>query len=214
MTDLELRQQITELGTSLFARGFSVGGAGNITARLSGETLLATPTNSCLGRLSPETLALADMDGRHLDGAVPTKELPLHLAIYRAKPECRAVVHLHSTYATALSCLERVSPTDALRAFTPYYIMKINKLPVIAYYRPGSPDLAKEAAALAPSHSAFLLANHGCVVCGKTLAEAVNNAEELEETARLFFVLRSSGEPVRYLTEGDVAELRGGRREG
>lgn len=208
MTERQIREQLAALGASLFNRGYSVGGAGNITVRLPDGNLLATPTNSCLGRLDPEQLAKTDMRGKHLDGAKPTKELPLHLAVYAEKPETGAVVHLHSTYVTALSCLEDVNRDDALKAFTPYYVMKVGMLPVAPYFKPGHPALGEWAAKLVQKTSVFLLANHGSVVCGPSLADAVNNAEELEETAKLHFILHGERRPVRYLSDAEVKELQ------
>ena len=207
MTENEHRSQLVEFGASLFARGYSVGGAGNISLRLPDGRLLASPTNASLGRLVPDRLATADMNGKHLGGDAPTRELPLHLAVYSARPGCRAIVHLHSTYATAFSCLDGLNTEDALRPFTPYYVMKIGKLPVAPYYRPGSLELAAAAGEAARKNAAFLLANHGSVVCGSSLVDAVNSAEELEETIKLHFLLQAFGNSVRYLAEGEVAEL-------
>ncbi len=207
MTEHDYRTQLVALGASLFSRGYSVGGAGNISLLLPDGTVMATPTNSCLGRLVAEELSIAGMDGKHLGGKAPTKELPLHLAVYRAKPECKAVVHLHSTYVTALSCLADLDYDNALRPFTPYYVMKVGRLPVVPYYKPGAPELGDEAAKIAGRCNAFLLANHGAVVCGPSLVDAVNNAEELEETAKLYFLLLSSGKSIRYLSEKDIAGL-------
>lgn len=211
MTEHECRAQLVALGASLFARGYSVGGAGNISLALPGGAILATPTNSCLGRLSAGELSLCGADGGHISGKEPTKELPMHLAAYRANPACKAVVHLHSTYATALSCLDGLDPEDALRPFTPYYVMKIGRLPVIPYYKPGAAELGAAAGRLAGECGAFLLANHGSVVLGRSLAEAVNAAEELEETAKLHFLLACSGKPVRYLSEAEIAGLAPGK---
>lgn len=207
MTEHDYRTQILELGASLFMRGYSVGGAGNMSVRLADGNILATPTNSCLGRLDADELSLTDADGRLISGLAPTKELPLHLAVYKARPGCGAVVHLHSTHATALSCLEDLDPDNALAPFTPYYVMKIGRLPVIPYHRPGDTGLGACASAMAHNSGAFLLANHGSVVCGATLVDAVNNAEELEETIKLYFLLLSSGRPIRYLSQKETAEL-------
>ncbi|SBV91706.1 putative class II aldolase [uncultured delta proteobacterium] len=207
MTELEYCTQLVELGASLFARGYSVGGAGNISLLLPGGRVMATPTSSCLGRLSFRDMAVTDMDGNRLGGSEPTKELPLHLAVYKAKPGCKAVVHLHSTYAAALSCLDGLDPENALRPFTPYYVMRIGRLPVVPYYKPGAAELGVAAAKIAEDANAFLLANHGSVVCGTSLIEAVNSAEELEETAKLYFLLLSSGKSIRYLSEKDIAGL-------
>ncbi len=207
MTEQEYRIQLVELGASLFARGYSVGGGGNISLLLPDGKILATPTNSSLGRLVAEEISLVDGNGEHLSGHAPTKELPMHLGVYQARPDCKAVVHLHSTYVTALSSLADVRTDNALSPFTPYYVMKVGKLPVVPYYKPGAPELRKEAAAIARSATAFLLANHGSVVCGSSLISAVNAAEELEETAKLYFLLLSSGRPIRYLSEQEIAEL-------
>lgn len=208
MAEREIREQLASLGESLFSRGYSVGGAGNISVRLPDGNLLATPTNSCLGRLDPEQLSKTDMQGNHLGGAKPTKELSLHLAVYAERPETGAVVHLHSTYVTALSCLADINREDALKAFTPYYIMKVGALPVAPYYKPGHPALGEWAAKLVKKAPVFLLANHGSVVCGPSLVDAVNNAEELEETAKLYFILHGERRPVRYLADAEVEELK------
>ena len=125
MTEMEYRTQLVELGASLFARGYSVGSAGNISLRLPDGNIMATPTNSCLGRLSVHDLSVTDTNGKHLGGLAPTKELFLHLAVYQAGPDRNAVVHLHSSYATALAALADMDPENALMPFTPYYVMKI-----------------------------------------------------------------------------------------
>jgi ribulose-5-phosphate 4-epimerase/fuculose-1-phosphate aldolase len=206
MTERTLRIQLVELGASLFARGYSVGGAGNISALLPDGNLLATPTNACLGRLSSDELSVTDMGGVHIGGKPPTKEIGLHIAMYKANPACKAVVHLHSTYVTALSCLADIDTTNAMRPLTPYYVMKVGRLPVVPYYEPGSPALVAAAEAIKDA-SAFLLGNHGAVVCGASLAEAVNSAEELEESAKLHFILHTSNRPVRYLSNTETASL-------
>jgi ribulose-5-phosphate 4-epimerase/fuculose-1-phosphate aldolase len=208
MTEPEIRRQLVAMGRSLFDRGFSVGGAGNISLRLPDGGILMTPTNSSLGRLETDGLSKLDAAGRHVSGDRPSKEFELHLAMYGTRRDCGAVVHLHSTYLTALSCLNGLDPGNALRPFTPYYVMRVGSLPVIPYYMPAHPGIARDCAAMAASASAFLLANHGSVVIGKDLVEAVNNAEELEETAKLYFLL--AGRDIRYLSEDEIAELRQG----
>ena len=207
----EARAAIVSLARSLFERGYSVGSAGNISVRL-GEGFLMTPTNSCLGRLDPDRLSRLDGDGRLLDGDPPTKELPLHLSYYRARPRAGAVVHLHSTYAMALSCLADTDPDDAIPAITPYVVMLVGRVPVIPYTMPGSSAIEPLITAKAPDHAAVLLANHGTVVAAETLEKAVFAAEELEEAARLVFLTR--GLPVRQLTDQQIAGLQarfGGR---
>ncbi len=195
------------LGASLFARGYSSGSGGNISARLPDGSILATPTNASLGRLAPERLSLVAADGTLISGDPPSKECAFHLKIYQARPGCGAVVHLHSTYATGLSCLRDLDPENVIRPFTPYYVMKVAPLPLVPYYRPGSPELVAAVASRARQAGCFLLANHGPVVTGKTLEDAVNTAEELEETAKLVFLLQRNPAGVRYLEEEQIREL-------
>ena len=206
MNEQDIRRTLVSLSASLFARGYSVGGAGNISARLPDGNILATPTNASLGRLNEERLAKVSIDGAQISGDKMSKEVPFHLALYRERADCQAIVHLHSTYLTALSCCEGLDPDDTIRPFTPYYVMRVGRMPLIPYIRPGSAKIAEELVKRAHDASAFLLANHGPVVMGSSLTEAVNNAEELEETARLLFILGER--KIRYLTESEVTELR------
>lgn len=206
MSDGELKKIMVQLGRSFYERGYTVGGAGNLSARLDEHRILVTPTGSSLGRLEETRLSVLDMEGNVLEGDKPSKESIFHLAMYRKNPECKAIVHLHSTYLTALSCLENLDPQNAMKAFTPYYVMRVGSLPVIPYYRPGSPRIAEELEARALSGKAFLLANHGVVVTGKDLLDAADNTEELEETAKLFFLLQ--GQRIRYLNDDEVNELK------
>lgn len=198
------RAGLVRWGRSLFERGLTPGSSGNISVRLADGYLL-TPTNSCLGFLSPERLSRLGADGRHIAGDAPTKELPLHFAFYEARPTARAVVHLHATHATALSCLADVDPADAIPPITPYVVMRVGRVPVVPYTQPGSADVAPLIRAKAPDHPAILLANHGPVVAGTSLEAAVFAMEELEETARL--VLLTRGMAVRHLSAAEIADL-------
>ena len=199
-----MREGIVAWGRSLFERGLTAGSSGNISVRLD-DGYLCTPTNSCLGFLRPHSLSRLAADGSLVSGDAPTKELPLHMAFYQARPSARAVVHLHSTYATALSCLADVDPDDAIPPITPYVVMRVGKVPILPYARPGSPDVAPLVAARAGEHTAVLLQNHGPVVAGLSLDAAVYSAEELEEAARLAIITR--GMPVRLLDASAIAEL-------
>ena len=200
----DLRRAIVRWGRSLFERGFTVGSSGNVSVRC-GDGFLVTPTNSCMGFLEADRLSRLERDGRHVGGDKPTKELPLHFAFYEARPATRAVVHLHSTHATALSCLADTDPQDAIPPITPYVVMRVGRVPVVPYTKPGSPDVAPLVRALAPDHPAVLLANHGPVVAGASLEAAVYAAEELEETARLVLLTRHLD--VRRLTPGQIEDL-------
>ncbi len=200
----ELRLSIVRWGRSLFERGFTVGSSGNISVRCGGGFLM-TPTNSCMGFLESDRLSRLDADGRHTGGDRPTKELPLHFAFYEARPETQAVVHLHSTHATALSCLADIDPEDAIPPITPYVVMRVGRVPVVPYTKPGSADVAPLIRERAAEHSAVLLANHGPVVAGSSLEAAVFASEELEETAKLLLLTRQL--EIRRLTPEQLADL-------
>jgi 3-dehydro-4-phosphotetronate decarboxylase len=204
MSERALREAMCDLGRSLFDRGLSGGSSGNLSTRLA-DGLLVTPTGASLGELDPARLSRLDRDGRLLSGDPPSKEASLHRAVYRARPHAGAIVHLHSTHAVAVSCLAGLDPADCLPPLTPYFVMKVGRLPLVPYRRPGDPRLGDEIGALAGRHAAVLLANHGPVVSGATLADAVNAAEELEETAKVFLLLR--GQDVRVLGKEQLDEL-------
>ncbi|MCT7654303.1 aldolase [Oceanimonas sp. NS1] len=205
MSEYSLRLELVNIARSMFERGYSSGGAGNLSLRLPDGNLLATPTNSSFGDLDPARLSKVDMDGNHLDGDKPSKEVLMHIAMYKARPDAGGIVHLHSAYLTALSCVDGLDPTNCLPPITPYYVMRVGKLPLVPYIRPGDPRMADEVGRLAVDHSAVLLANHGPVISGKDLRSAMFNAEELEDTARLYFTLQNS--KMRTLTDEQVAEL-------
>lgn len=207
MTDHEheLRDQMVLLCRSLFDRGFSVGSAGNVSARLP-DGMLLTPTNSRLGDLQADRISRLDAQGRHVGGDRPSKEVFLHQAFYDTRPEAGAVVHLHSTYATALSCMAETDPDDCIPPLTPYVVMRVGTVRMLPYVIPGDPRTGQLIRDLRGRHAAVLLANHGPVVSGRDLFSAVAAAEELEETARLLVTLR--GTRLRYLSAADVADLK------
>jgi ribulose-5-phosphate 4-epimerase/fuculose-1-phosphate aldolase len=200
------RALLVELAASLFARGFSVGSAGNISVRLA-DGYLITPTNSSLGRLEAARISRLDPEFRHLDGDKPSKEVFMHRAFYRARPEARAVVHLHSPMATAIACLADTDPDNPIPPLTPYFVMRIGeRLPLVPYFRPGDPAMEPAILAAAAGARAVLLANHGPVVSAGSLRDAVYAAEELEEAAKLALLLR--GARTRTLTPAQVEDLR------
>lgn len=207
MNEPQMREALVSLGRSFFQRGYATGSAGNLSVLLDDQTILATPTGSCLGELDTEHLSKVTLDGELISGDKPSKEISFHRAIYLNNPECKAIVHLHCLYLTALSCLENLDTHNCIRPFTPYVVMKMGKVPVVPYFRPGDVQIGEHLAKLAPNHNAFLLANHGPVVSGKTLREAADNLEELEETARLIFTLGDRS--IRYLTSTEIDALRG-----
>jgi ribulose-5-phosphate 4-epimerase/fuculose-1-phosphate aldolase len=207
MSEAELRRELVALGASLFARGFSVGSAGNISVRLA-DGYLITPTNSSLGWLDADRISKLDPSFAHLSGDKPSKEVFMHRAFYASRPDAGAVVHLHSTMATAVACLADVDQGNPIPPLTPYFVMRVGRrMPVVPYYRPGDPVMEPAIAEAARDAKAVLLANHGPVVSGPTLRDAVFAAEELEEAAKLFLLLRT--EKRRELNARQVADLLG-----
>ena len=204
MNETQLRDEMARLSRSLFERGYSVGSAGNISARTD-DGWLITPTNSCLGTLDPARISKLDHTGKHVAGDKPSKEVFLHRAFYDTRPGTGAVVHLHSTYATALSCLADTDPDDCIPPLTPYVVMRVGRVKLVPYFRPGDPRSGGLIEELGGRYAAVLLANHGPVVSGKELTATVYAAEELEETAKLLVTLQ--GAKLRMLTAENVAEL-------
>lgn len=205
MSEPEIRERLVRWGALLFGRGYTAGSSGNLSARVEGG-FLVTPTNACLGLLDPARLSRLDADWKPVSGDPPTKELPLHRAFYEGRPGTGAVVHLHSTYATLLSCLDDVDPADAVPTITPYVVMRVGRVPVLPYAPPGSDGLGPFVRAAAAESAAVLLANHGPVVSGPSLDAAVYAAEELEETAKLAVLGR--GLPLRRLDPAQIADLQ------
>jgi ribulose-5-phosphate 4-epimerase/fuculose-1-phosphate aldolase len=201
----DAREHIVSAARSLFFRSLTHGSSGNLSVRVD-NTVLITPTGSSLGTVTPEQISVIDLDGRHLGGEKPSKEAFLHAAFLRARPSARAVVHTHSTFSAAISCLADVDVDDCLPPLTAYYAMRIGRLPLLPYHAPGDPALGPIAERSATRHHAALLANHGPIVAGVSLGTAMDAIEELEETAKLFLLLH--GHAVRPLTPAQAERLR------
>lgn len=205
MTETTQRELICTLAKSMFDRGLTGGSTGNISARTSDGGLLVSPTGTSFGRLDPARLSRFDSTGRLIDGDPPTKEMPLHAAFYDTRSTAGAVVHLHSCHAVALSLLPNVDAENFLPPLTPYAIMKLGKVQMLPFFRPGDPAMGQAVRGLAGKRSAVMLANHGPVVAGKDVEAACNAIEELEDTARLAMMMQ--GMRVRQLTPAQITDL-------
>jgi len=205
MSEAKTRDAIARLAKSMFDRGLTFGSSGNISVRIE-DGWLMTPTGSTMGDLDPARISKLNAEGAHVSGDQPTKESFLHVAMYEERPATGAVVHLHSTHSVAVSCLADIDPANVLPPITAYYVMKIGTLPLVPYFSPGDLDLARAVREMASDHHAVLLANHGPVVAGESLSDAVYATEELEETAKLFLMLR--GAKTRFLDDGQIAGLK------
>lgn len=210
MTADALAEEVCGLARSLFDRGLTHGTSGNLSVRRPGGGWLVSPTNASLGRLKPASLSRLDPEGRHIGGDRPTKEWPLHAALYATRGDrAGAVVHLHSPFAVALSCLVDLDPEDVLPAYTPYPIMRLGRVPLLPYLPPGADAIGEAVKALGGRASSVLLANHGPATSAPDLVSAVSAAEELEAAARLALALR--GLEARLLSRTERDELLPGQ---
>jgi ribulose-5-phosphate 4-epimerase/fuculose-1-phosphate aldolase len=199
-------RELCKAGRTLAAQGLTPGTSGNISVRVE-HGYVMSPTNTSLGSLEWDEVSLLDESGAHSDGPEPTKERALHLAFYERQPDVQAIVHVHSIFAVALSCLVHDDPDNVLRPLTPYTILRVGRLVLAPYARPGSPELVAAVGSRAADNRAVLLANHGPIFAGDTLAQAMAAIEEIEAAAKIQLLLE--GRPVRPLTTDEIAELRG-----
>jgi 3-dehydro-4-phosphotetronate decarboxylase len=208
--EARVREEICMIGASLYERGYTVGTAGNISARLD-DGWLITPTDACLGRLDPAAIAKVNGDGHPVSGAQPSKTLALHRGIYARNPQTRGVVHTHSTHLVALTLAGVWSDTDVLPPITPYYVMKVGHIPLIRYQRPGDPDVAQKIAGLADQVRGVLLERLGPVVWERSVSHASYALEELEETARLWLMTHPRPAPLNAAALEELRTVFGAR---
>lgn len=181
--------QLVEACRALAAAALSPGSSGNASVR-SGDRIVITPTGSALRRVTVDEISVLTAEGTHVEGPAPTKEWAMHVAAYRARPDARAVVHLHSRAATAVSCLvPGAAGDDPLPLYTPYRLRMLGRVALVPYAAPGSDALAVGVEAAASRSHCLLLANHGSVVCAPDLGRAVDLCEELEAAAELTLAL-------------------------
>ncbi|MCD9569988.1 aldolase [Pseudomonas protegens] len=190
-----LREEICDVGRSLYQRGYTVGSAGNISARLD-DGWLITPTDICLGRLDPAAIAKVNLAGEWVSGDKPSKTLALHRQVYDRNPEVGGVVHTHSTHLVALTLAGVWREDDILPPLTPYQVMKVGHIPLIGYQRPGSPKVAEQVAQLANQVRGVMLERLGPVVWESSVSKASYALEELEETARLWLMSQPRPAPL------------------
>jgi ribulose-5-phosphate 4-epimerase/fuculose-1-phosphate aldolase len=203
--EADLRRRLVRMGELLYTRQLAHGSAGNLSVKLDDGTILVTPTNSSLGSLDADRISKVSLEGELISGDKPSKEYFFHLAVFEERPAARAVVHLHSTHSVAVSCLRHEQTDDVIPPLTAYYVMRVGKLPLVPYFRPGDRALADAVKEVSREHRSMLLANHGPIVSGASLEEAVYASEELEETAKLHLLL--GDRPTSPLNPEQIADL-------
>jgi ribulose-5-phosphate 4-epimerase/fuculose-1-phosphate aldolase len=210
MNDSAVRDEICRVGRSLYERGYVHASAGNISARVP-DGFLITPTDACLGTLQPRQLAHVNAAGEQVHGERASKTLALHRRIYDAEPSAQCVLHTHSTHCVALTLGGVWHEDCALPAITPYFVMKVGRVPLVRYHRPGDPAVADRVAERIASAMrqgttlrAVLLERLGPLVWHASPGEAMAALEELEETARLWLMTTPRPHP---LTDAQIAVL-------
>ncbi|MFN0104475.1 MAG: class II aldolase/adducin family protein [Bryobacteraceae bacterium] len=199
-------EALCDAAVSFHARGYAFGSTGNLSVQ-DGDTVWITPTGQSLRHTTLGSLAAIDANGAAQNANKASKEFPFHIEAYRAAGHrARALVHLHSTWSVLLSCLDDLDEEQPLPVFTPYYLMRVAPLAVVPYCRPGSDNLAAVIAAAAEKSNCLILRNHGLVALGRSMSEAVDRAEELEETCKLYFLSRN--EKLRPLTAAQRDEIQ------
>ncbi|KTT24056.1 aldolase [Pseudomonas oryzihabitans] len=206
--EARLREEICTVGASLYARGYTVGSAGNISARLE-DGWLITPTDACLGRLDPAAIAKVGLAGDWVSGDKPSKTLALHRQVYDRNPGVGGVVHTHSTHLVALTLAGVWRPDDILPPITPYQVMKVGHIPLIPYARPGAASVAEQVAQLANRVRGVMLERLGPVVWESSVSKASFALEELEETARLWLLTEPRPAPLDAAALAELAETFG-----
>lgn len=194
----EMLDEMIWVGKSLFDRGKISGSSANLSFRYE-ENIYITRSGACAGRLSKSDFVRTTLDGMWNDNIIPSKELPMHLEFYRKDPQIGSVIHMHSPYATLLSCMNGKEGEKVIKSYTPYLSMKVGSVVRIGYHPPGSRELFDEIRSKIQNGNAFLLDNHGIVVGGKTIMDAFYKAEEIEESSKIQFLLESTGRKVKCI---------------
>lgn len=175
---------------SLFNRGKASGSIANLSF-VHEDKVYITGTGTCFGRLKQSDFAVVDIEGNHYNDVKPSKELPLHLLVFKEKTSAQAVVHVHSTYSVLWSCLPGLDETDCIPDHTPYLKMKLGTVGLVPYEKPGSPELIAAFEERVNKSDGWLLSHHGPFVPGNTMMEAFYAFEELEESAHIAWELRN-----------------------
>ena len=211
MNESLAREEICRVGKSLFKRGYVHASAGNISVRLA-DGFLITPTDACLGSLAPERLARLDAEGQQLSGDLASKTIQLHRRIYAASEDARCVIHTHSTHLVACSLRADPAEPELLPPITPYFVMKVGRVPLLPYHRPGDPavgplvaDAVERARQRGATLRAVMLDRLGPNVWHDSPASAMATLEELEETAKLWLMCQPQPSP---LDAAQLAELQ------
>jgi len=205
MNEHKLKEQMCEIGRRLYARGFAAANDGNITVRINEKEILCTPTMVSKGFLKPEDVCKCDLEGKQLAGTRKrSSELLLHLAVYKQRPDVKAVVHCHPPYATAFAVAHEPIPKCVL----PEVEVFLGEVPIAVYETPGTQKFADTIVPYVKDCNTIIpkFANHGTVTFGPDLEKAYWNSEIIDAYCKILLLARQLGR-VNYFTEQQTGEL-------
>jgi L-fuculose-phosphate aldolase len=201
----QIRDDIVEVGRRLYSRGYVASNDGNISARLDDARLIATPKSVSKGFMTPDMMVVVDYEGRKISGdRDPSSEMPMHLEIYRSRPDITAVVHAHPPTATGFA----VAGIPLTRAVLAEVVTTLGSIPIAEYGTPSTAELPDAVRKYIKAHDGMLLANHGAVTCGTSVMNAHFKMETIEHFARISLVARMLGRE-NLLSREEVARLQG-----
>jgi L-fuculose-phosphate aldolase len=189
MDESSARKLIVEIGKLLYERSYVVASDGNVSVRLDDGRILATPTMTCKGRMTEDSLALTDLEGKPLNDRRTSSELPMHLLIYKMRPEINAVCHAHPPHGTAFA----VAGLAIDKPILSEVILTLGCVPLTDYGTPSTNELTESMKPFVAHHNALLMANHGAVAYGEDLWQAWDRLETLEHTARIAILAKALG---------------------
>ena len=201
----QLRADIVEAGRRLYSRGFVASNDGNISARIDDQRLITTPKSVSKGFMTPDMMVIVDYAGKKIAGdRDPSSELPMHLEIYRNRPDANAVVHAHPPMATGFA----VAGIPLTRAVLAEVITTLGSIPIAEYGTPSTPELPDAVRKYIKAHDGMLLANHGAVTCGPSVMAAYYKMETIEHFAKISLVARMLG-GENLISRQEVERLQG-----
>ena len=207
MTRIEeqIRADIVEAGRRLYARAYIASNDGNISARLDDRRLITTPKSVSKGFMTPDMMVVVDYEGKKISGERdPSTELPMHLEIYRNRPDIGAVVHAHPPLATGFA----VAGIPLTRAVLAEVITTLGSIPIAEYGTPSTSELPEAVRKYIKAHDGMLLANHGAVTCAPDVMSAYYKMETIEHFAKISLVARLLG-GENLISRGEVERLQG-----
>lgn len=204
LSEEQAKEKIAFYAKSIFDRGLTSGASANMSVKID-KGWVITPTDTCFGLLDASSLSVVDRNGEHLSGQKPSKEFLLHKRMYEKRPQDTCIIHLHSTWATSLSCLPAEDESNVVPTYTPYLTMRLGAIAKIPYFSPGDEKLADAISEVAADHPGVIMANHGPIVSGETIEKTFYAMEELEESCKIAFILMDK-DAVK-LTREQIVEL-------